>query len=212
MIKSKYWFLGLIVLLPIILVGILHFFGKNTYSLKPPYYPNGLDGQSAQHYLPKFSFTSQSGQVFNSDSIKGKVVISDFIFTTCQTICPVMTSQMTRVQEAFKNDPNVLILSHSIDPEGDSVPVLKDYAKRFGVIDSKWKLLTGKPDDIFFMAHKGYAVSAGADNTDPQGFVHSDKMVLVDKEGRIRGYYSGVDPLKVDTLILETKILLEEYK
>ncbi len=212
MSKNKYLFLGVLVLLPIILVGILHFFGKNSYTLKPPFYPNGLDGQSSQHYLPPFSFTSQSGAVYNSDSSKGKIIIADFIFTTCQTICPVMTGQMTRVQEAFKDDPNVVILSHSIDPEGDSLPVLREYAKRYGVIDSKWKLLTGKPDDIFSMAHKGYAISAGEDNTDPQGFVHSDKMVLVDKEGRVRGYYSGIDPLKVDTLILETKILLQEYK
>jgi protein SCO1/2 len=210
--SAKIGRLVIIIGLPILFIVVLQFFGKNHYELKtPPYYPNGLDGQSSQHFVPPFTLVNQSGNTYTLDSVKGKIVIADFIFTTCQTICPAMSTQMTRVQEAFKNNKkDIVILSHSIDPEHDTVGVLMEYAKKYGVDQGIWKLLTGKKEEIYKMAHKGYALSAVEDHTIKEGFIHSDKMVLVDRLGRIRGYYSGVDPLKVDTLILEAKVLLSQ--
>jgi protein SCO1/2 len=209
--NSKTGLLILLLVVPVFFIALLQFFSEPNFKIKPPYYPNGINGEDDKvHTIPDFKLQNQANETITLNDIKGKVVIADFFFSTCQTICPVMSSQMTRVQEAFKTNDEVVLLSHSIDPETDSVQIMAAYAKKYQAIPGKWHLLTGPKEELYRMAHQGYALSAVEDNTDPQGFIHSDKMVLVDKLGRIRGYYSGVDPLKVDTLILETKILLSE--
>lgn len=211
--RNKLPFLFLILIVPILLVAFLYSCGENHYKL-PVYYENGLEFEDSEpgkpHTLPYFEFKKQDGGVFNSDSIKGKIVIGDFIFTRCEGICPQMTGQLKRVQDAFINQPDVIIISHTVDPEYDTTQVLNDYAKQYGALNGKWYFLTGTKEKLYEHARKGYVLPVQDGDGGPEDFVHSEKVVLIDKKGRIRGYYDGTDPLKVDTLILETRVLLTE--
>lgn len=159
--------------------------------------------------IPNFSFLNQDGHLITQDDVKGKIYVADFFFTTCPTICPVMKSQMLRVYEAFANEPRLVILSHSIDPEHDSVPVLKEYAERLQVSAPRWNFLTGNKDSIYTIA-EAYMASAAEDPTAPGGFIHSGAFILVDHNRFIRGYYDGTKPEDVDQLIKDIPILLRE--
>jgi protein SCO1/2 len=125
-----------------------------------------------------------------------------------------MSSQLQRLQEAILNNPEVLILSYSVDPKHDTVAALQNYAEQYGAKAGKWHLLTGEKADIYHLAKRGYYVTAKEDDTTATSiedqFVHTDKFVLVDREGVIRGFYNGTDPEEVDKLILEIKVLLHE--
>jgi protein SCO1/2 len=127
-----------------------------------------------------------------------------------------MTSQLQRVQEAFINNPEVVIMSYTVDPKNDTVEALQNYAEQYGAIKGKWYLMTGEKENIYRLAKKGYYVTAKEDNVQSANledkFVHTDKFVLVDKKGHIRGFYNGTDPKEVEKLILEIKVLLNEYK
>ncbi len=159
--------------------------------------------------IPNFSLRNQEGELITQDVVKDKIYVADFFFTTCPTICPVMKSQMLRVYEAFLNEPRLMILSHSIDPEHDSVPVLKEYADRLQVSASRWHFLTGNKDTIYTLAEH-YMASAAEDPTAPGGFVHSGAFILVDNNRFIRGYYDGTKPEEVDQLIKDIPVLLRE--
>lgn len=205
-------FLTLLIIVPILLIVFLNQ-GRNHYKPLNIYFPNGIEDSSSngkQHVIPAFSLTDQQGKVFTQADLAGKIVIADFIFTRCQTICPQMTSQLKRVQEAFANDQDVILVSHTVDPEYDSTNVLNDYAKLYGAKYGKWYMLHGPKDKLYSLARKGYVLPVQDGDGGPEDFVHSDKIVLVDKLGRIRGFYSGIDPLKVDTLMIETRLLMQE--
>lgn len=159
--------------------------------------------------IPPFSFTDQHHHLINQDSLKGKIYVADFFFTSCPTICPVMKSQMLRVYEAFISEPDLMILSHTIDPYHDTPDVLSRYASDLGVVASKWKFLTGAKDSIFDIAEH-YLAFANTDENAPGGFVHSGAFVLIDKQKHIRGYYIGTQEKEVDRLIADIKILLDE--
>ncbi len=165
------------------------------------------------HAIPPFQFASSDGETITEKLTEGKIYVADFFFTTCPGICPLMSNQLKRVQEAFIDDPNILILSHTVDPDNDSLPVLKEYAKKYKAIKGKWYFLRGSQDQIYELAQKGYYISALEDEneTGTDRFVHSDKLVLVDKQKHIRGFYNGTDAKDVDRLILEIKVLLSEY-
>ncbi len=204
-------------MIPVLIYLFLRTFGENHYSV-PVFYESGLStiygdcpSDSTQHLVPNFSLTNQSNQVIEGTSLNDKITIVDFFFTSCPSICPIMSSQMERVQDAFKDNPNIQILSVSVDPTYDSVEVLKSYAQKHQAIDGFWHFLTGDKDNIYELATCGFALPTIDGNGDPDEFVHSDKFVLVDKERRIRGYYSGTNREEVDRLILEIKILLYEY-
>ena len=165
--------------------------------------------------MPDFRLTNQEGQTFSGTNLKGKVFVADFFFTRCPGMCKKMSSQMTRVQERYLNNPHVQIVSFSVDPEHDTVPALQNYAGIYGIRPDKWQLLTGEKAQIYKLAKYGYFVTAKendpeATNIEDQ-FVHTDKFVLVDKEGQIRGYYDGTNRKDVDRLITEISILLQEY-
>jgi protein SCO1/2 len=209
--------LSLLLVVPVLFIIFLNT-GKNTYQLErfrdvegnPTKYLLNEDGQP--HKLPPFSFTDQDGKTITEKDIEGKVVIADYIFTRCQTICPKMSSNLESVQRAFADNPNVVLLSHTVDPEYDTVQVLNSYAKVHGAISGKWHFLTGEKEKLYKQASEGYKIVASEEANGPDAFVHSDRIVLLDRNGYIRGYYNGTDSMQIDTLILETKIVLSELK
>lgn len=209
--------LSLLLVVPVLFIIFLNT-GQNEYQLQrfkdvegnPTKYLLNEDGKP--HQLPPFSFIDQTGKTFTEKDIEGKVVIADYIFTRCQTICPKMSSNLESVQRAFANNPDVVLLSHTVDPEFDTVAVLNTYAKVHGALAGKWYFLTGEKSKLYKQAAEGYKIVASEDATGSDAFVHSDRVVLLDRAGRIRGYYNGTDSMQIDTLILETKIVLSELK
>ncbi|PRY09712.1 protein SCO1/2 [Pontibacter ummariensis] len=161
------------------------------------------------HQIPDFAFVNQDSQQVTQETFAGKLYVTDFFFTTCPTICPKMKSQMLRVYEQYKDNPNVLLLSHSIDPTHDTVAVLKDYAARLNVTSDKWHFVTGEKDSIYDIATK-YMVTAMEDEQEAGGFVHSGAFVLVDENRHVRGVYDGTKPEEVDRLINDIPVLLKE--
>lgn len=162
------------------------------------------------HTIGDFEFTNQNGEKITSQSLEGKIKVVDFFFVDCQTICPKMSSQMKRVQEKVKTVDEIVLLSHTVNPEADSVPVLKRYATEYGAIDNKWHFLTGNKKDIYDIARKGYLVNALEGDGGPDDFIHTELFVLVDHKNRIRGLYDGTSKEAVDTLIDEIKVLMKQ--
>ncbi len=168
-----------------------------------------LTEDTVYYTLPDFQFIDQDSQVVNKATLRGKIYVADFFFTTCPTICPKMSEQMLRVYNRFREDPRLEIVSHSIDPEFDTIPVLKDYALRLGVKDNKWHFVTGRKEDIYNMS-KFYLVSAVEDPAAPGGFSHSGAFILVDTAFHLRGIYDGTKPEEVDHLIDGINLLIRE--
>jgi protein SCO1 len=151
------------------------------------------------HTIGDFSFTNQLGEEITKEDVKGKIYVADFFFTTCGGICPKMTVQLQRIQTEFADDPELLILSHTVNPSYDSVGVMKAYAERFDANPSKWWFLTGSKEELYKMARKSYLVvpdiaDTSFDHGDESDFIHTENFVLVDPDGRIRGMYDGTDP------------------
>ena len=182
---------------------------------KPDYTPEWISkndpAYSTIHRIPAFSFTDQDGKTVTEKTVDGKIYVADFIFTRCGSICPKMTKNMGLIQEKFKNNDKVLLLSHSVTPEMDSVPVLKKYALEKGVISGKWHLLTGKQEDIYRLAKKEYYAgdTIGYYQTGNE-FLHTENFILLDKFRRIRGVYNGTLPLEAERLMDDITTLLKE--
>lgn len=171
-----------------------------------------VGSDTVYHTIADFEFFNQDSVLITKETFKGKIYVADFFFTSCRTICPIMKTQMMRVNEAIKDMPDVLILSHSIDPEYDTVGLLHDYAERLGAKSNKWFFATGKPGDyVFNLAQTSYFATAMEDKTEPDGFIHSGAFLLIDKEGRIRGKYDGTIEEDVNRLIEDIKYLRKEY-
>lgn len=162
------------------------------------------------HKIPDFEFISQDSVKITQEFVAGKIYIADFFFTTCPTICPKMKTQMLRIYEKYKDNPNVILLSHSIDPRHDTPAVLKEFKSNLGIKGNSWQMVTGDKAKIFEIGQKSYMVSAADDPTQPGGVVHSGAFILVDKNRHIRGIYDGTVPAKVDNLIEDLEILLNE--
>ncbi|RZJ60589.1 MAG: SCO family protein [Flavobacterium sp.] len=145
------------------------------------------------HRIADFAFTNQNGKTITQKDYAGKIYVADFFFTTCPTICPIMTDNMVWLQERIKNNPKVMLLSHSVTPDIDSVPVIKAYAEKKGVIDSKWNLVTGDKKDIYYIARKSYLAVKTTNSTELYDMVHTENFILVDGKGRIRGFYNGTN-------------------
>ncbi|MGO4292118.1 SCO family protein [Chitinophaga sp. RAB17] len=160
--------------------------------------------------IPPFSFTDQDSLTVSETAFAGKIYVADFIFLSCPNICPKITAEMKHVYDAFKTEDRVLFLSHTIDPEDDSIPRLKAYAGSLEVSSPKWRFVTGHQDSIYHLAEKGYFSTAYKDSTAPGGYVHSGGLVLVDKNRHIRGVYNGTDPKEGNRLINDIHILLKE--
>ncbi|AWW00786.1 SCO family protein [Arcticibacterium luteifluviistationis] len=170
-------------------------------------------GNEVPHQIPDFSFINQYGETVTNADLEGKVYVTDFFFTSCPTICPVMKSQMLRVYEHFMEDESLAILSHTIDPYHDSVQVLQDYAAALGVTGKKWQFVTGDQDEIYKIAEKSYMVAAAQDTIAPEetgGFIHSGAFILVDKKRHVRGVYDGTVEEQVNQLMKDIELLLKE--
>ncbi|WP_405370287.1 SCO family protein [Nonlabens sp. Asnod2-A12] len=164
------------------------------------------------HKIAPFQLVNQNGDTITDKDYDNKIYVADFFFTTCPTICPVMTKNMTLVQEEFKNDPDVMILSHSVTPEIDSVEVLKKYAVKKGVMDSKWNLVTGDRKQIYNLARKSYLAAKENKYGGDYALIHTENFLLIDKEGRLRGRsYDGTSEEDVLKLIEDIYILKSTY-
>ncbi len=161
------------------------------------------------HTIADFSLTNQNGKTITQEDYKDKIYVANFFFTTCLSICPIMTDNMVKIQDKIKNDDEIMLLSHSVTPEIDTVAQLKRYALEKGVNDSKWNLVTGDKKEIYDLARKSYLA---AKDVPYQEFdlVHTENFVLVDKKKRIRGFYDGTDPDAITQLLEDIKILKKE--
>jgi protein SCO1/2 len=164
------------------------------------------------HKIAPFAFTNQNGKKITQKDYEGKIYVADFFFTTCQSICPKMTKNMAWLQEQIKNMPNVMLLSHSVTPDIDTVPVLKAYADEQGAIDGKWNLVTGDKKDIYYIARKSYLAVKTTTSSELYDMVHTENFILVDKKGRIRGFYDGTNLDRADKDAKNVKQLLEDIK
>ncbi|MEQ9425535.1 MAG: SCO family protein [Cyclobacteriaceae bacterium] len=163
------------------------------------------------HTIADFRFLNQDSAWVTNQSLDDNIYVADFFFTSCPSICPIMKSQLIRVHEEFKGQEDLKLVSYSIDPEYDTVAVLKEYAKALGVSSSKWHFLTGPKEEIYELGEGSYMVTTAEDESAPGGFLHSGAFLLVDKERRIRGVYDGTVPEQVDNLMDDIRALSEEY-
>lgn len=166
------------------------------------------------HRVGNFSFTNQDGETITQDDVKGKIYVVEYFFTTCKGICPKMNENMTKVYDAFRGNKDVLILSHTVDPKKDTVAAMKEYSLRFDADPKQWMFLTGSKKELYDMARYSYLVTAVDDTAQvdiESDFIHTDRFVLIDGDGRVRGApYTGTDPQSVQQLIGDIKELLKE--
>jgi protein SCO1/2 len=209
------------IVLAIVSIVILYFIYSALYVEKrlPILTPNRVDvrlvdssiqHKKKYHKIADFKLVNQNAKTITQDVYKDKIYVTDFFFTTCQSICPIMTDQMSRIQNEIIDDDEVMLLSHSVTPEIDSVAQLKRYAVEKGINDSKWNLVTGDRKQIYDLARKSYLV-VEIDDSEDYGMIHTENFALIDKEKRIRGLYNGVSPTSVDSLIVDIKRLKKEY-
>jgi protein SCO1 len=201
-------------LLTVCTAGILCSCADRSQALLLPVYgekkTNGKD--TVYHKVSGFSLTNQQGERVTEKTVDGKIYIANFFFATCQSICPEMSTNLTGVQEVFKDDDSLLILSHSVNPLHDTVEVLQGYAQTYGALNNKWHLLTGDKKQIYDLAKGSYLVNAIEDDGTPEGFLHSELFLLVDSERRLRGMYDGTNKAEVNRLIEDVRLLKNEGK
>ncbi|MDD5149568.1 MAG: SCO family protein [Flavobacterium sp.] len=178
---------------------------------KLPFLGNSIDSGNDTIYpkIQDFSFTDQDSTIITNKTFENKIYVADFIFLSCPTICPKMNAELSQVYTVFKDNPKVGFLSHTIDPERDSIKRLKEYTIGAG-ITKNWHFVTGNRDSIYSIASKSYYSTAYKDSKEPGGYVHSGGFLLVDKNRFIRGVYDGTNPLETKRLICDIKILLKE--
>ena len=160
--------------------------------------------------VKSFSFIDQDSNIINNLTFSNKIYVADFIFLSCPSICPKMNTEMLRVYNEFKNNDTILFLSHTIDPERDSVRLLKKYAENINVGSKKWHFVTGNKDNIYDLAEHSYFSNAYKDSLAEGGYVHSGGLLLIDKNRHIRGVYDGTNDLETNRLINDIRILLKE--
>ena len=217
---AKYKFFAVFMLiLSAIIITLIYQQLKPTPKL-PVYQPNMVTAELVDttvqyirkyHKVGDFKLVNQNGDTITQADYKNKIYVADFFFTTCQSICIDMAKSMQTLQAEFKNDDDILLLSHSVTPQIDDVTQLKKYAKEKRVIDSKWNLVTGNKKQIYNLARKHYLASKTEGDGGPYDLVHTENFVLVDKETRIRGFYDGTNPEEIQELITDIDILRLEY-
>lgn len=182
----------------------------NPADVNPELVDSTLQYKSKYHTIADFSFVNQNGDTITQKNYEGKIYVADFFFTTCGSICPKMTTNLEEVQKAVLNNPKVMLLSHTVFPEVDSVSVLKEYAIKHHVVDSKWNLVTGDKKEIYTMARKSYlAVKLGRPDQ-LYDMVHTENFVLVDQKRRVRGFYDGTNKEDMKRLLEDIDFLSQE--
>ncbi len=207
----------LILVIPVFIYLFLQGFGSNSYAI-PVFYENGVESSlehcqfsEGQHFIPDFEMISQDNETITADMMESKISVVDFFFTSCPDICPIMSSELERVNQIFKEKANVQILSFTVDPAFDTPEVLKAYAKEYRADPDQWTFLTGDKEDIYSLARCGFLLPVQDGDGSKADFIHSEKVILVDEQKRIRGYYDGTDREDIDRLITEINILLGSY-
>lgn len=218
---AKYKFFAVVLfVVSAIIISIIYSILKQDRKL-PVYEPEMVNSELVDstvqyirkyHKIADFKLINQNGEVVTQENYKDKIYVADFFFTTCQTICPIMTGHMKEIQDRLIDDHEVLLLSHSVTPKIDSVARLKKYAIKKGVIDTKWNLVTGDKKQIYDLARKSYLAAKSDGDGGPYDMVHTENFVLVDKKKRIRGFYDGTKPEDIDKLIEDISILKKEEK
>lgn len=178
--------------------------------INPALVDDGVKNRT-DHRVADFELINQLGDTVTGADAEGKIRIVDFFFTRCTTICPVMNENMARVQQHFKDDDDILLMSHSVTPEMDGVEELSAYAERFGAISERWWLMTGPKADIYDLARKSYFAVLDEGDGGMQDFIHTENVVLVDPLGRLRGYYDGTSTKEMNRLIADVALLKGEF-
>ena len=199
------WFVLCVFAVPFSAYGIYALY-KNSRPLPVMGTVAGEEGRTP----PDFMMINQQGETVGRNQWKDKIVVVDFFFTNCATICPDMTRNLRQVQEVYKNSKDVMLSSFTVDPVSDSISVLQDYAMKYGVSADQWQLLTGDKKQIYRLARNSFRVVATDGDGGPGDFIHSEKLILLDKEQRIRGYYDGTSQKEVNKLIRDIKKLRNE--
>ncbi len=194
---------------------------KNNSEVSLPFYNsadftakwinNNSDDYQKIHTIERFSFHDQNGNIFNSDSLKGKIYVANFFFTICPSICPKMTSNLGILQSTFSQEKEFKIVSFSVTPWIDSVAKLKEYGLKHNINAANWRLLTGEKDQIYTLGRKSFfaekTLGLTKNSTD---FLHTETMVLIDKKSRIRGVYNATNPDEIPRITEDIDILLKE--
>jgi len=179
----------------------------NPSDINPELVDRALQEKNSNHTVSDFELINQNGEVITQENYKDKVYVVDFFFTSCPSICPIMTNNMVKLQNEFLNTKEVMFLSLSVTPDIDSIPVLRKYATDKGVIDSKWNVTTGKKKHIYELARKSYFAVVEQGDGGLQDFIHTPNFILVDKKKQIRGIYDGTDDDEIERLVNDLKIL-----
>ena len=184
----------------------------NPADVNPRLVDESLRHVQKNHTIANFELINQNGETITHQDYQDKIYVADFFFTRCQTICITMAFHMSELQEEYKDNDDILFLSHSVTPVMDSVSVLKAYSESKGVIDGKWNVTTGSKKHIYELARKSYFAVVDEGNGDENDFIHTEQFVLVDKERRIRGYYDGTEKEDMEKLKKDISVLKEEYR
>ena len=218
--KDYKYFAIIFSLISIIIVAII-FNILNVEKPLPIYQPSMVNNELVDsslldvrkyHKIADFSLINQNGKIITQEDYKDKIYIADFFFTTCQTICPIMTDHMHDIQKEIKNDDDIMLLSHSVTPEIDSVAQLKKYALKKGIDDRKWNLVTGNKKQIYDLARKSYLAVKDYDSDDQYDMIHTENFMLIDKKSQIRGFYDGTNPDDINRLLVDIETLKKEYQ
>jgi protein SCO1 len=200
------------------LVYVIFFFDKQKpIRLLPVFGPKTYEAKSGKtdtvfHTIAPFSFVNQDGKAVTQNDFKDAVYVTDFFFTTCHSICPVMSTQMERLYQHFKGNKEVMFLSHTVDPDVDTVAQLKQYALRHNADAPQWMFVTGDKKDLYAIARNSYMLDAEQGDGGPDDFIHTQNFALIDKDKRIRGYYDGTDSIEINKLQKDIELLLQEYQ
>jgi len=206
-----------IILFSIIGISVFYYITKPKETL-PIYTPIDVNPKlvdrsikhiQRNHKIKSFSLINQNGDTITEKNYKDKIYVANFFFTTCASICPVMTSNMTLLQDQIIDIDDVLLISHSVTPEIDSTHILKKYALNYGINDSKWNLVTGDKKQIYDLARKFYMV-AELESDKSFDLIHTESFVLVDKKGRLRGYYDGTDRSQIKKILKDIRVLINQ--
>ncbi len=180
----------------------------NPSDFNPALVDASMQTAIAGHTVSDFELINQNGKTVTQADYENKIYVTDFIFTRCPSICPIMTSNMEKIQQSFKNKEEIMLLSVSVTPQLDSVPVLRDYAKDHGVIDTKWNITTGDKKHIYNLARKSYFAVVNEGDGGLQDFIHTPNFILVDMKKQIRGVYDGTNDQEIQRLIADINILI----
>lgn len=218
---KEYKYFGIaFLILSIIIISIIYNI-LDVYKPLPIYQPSNVSTELVDstiqhkrkyHKIADFSLVNQNGDTITQKDYEDKIYVADFFFTTCQTICPIMTDNMKHIQQELLNDSEIMLLSHSVTPEIDSVMQLKRYAKEKGVVDNKWNLVTGDKKQIYELARKSYLAVKTDGDGGPFDMIHTENFMLIDKKKQIRGFYDGTSQEEIDRLLDDIEVLKEEYK